>query len=246
MTTKNATSLLPRSLDEGQSDTNLADRLHVLFFGAIGWPWLLKGLSGGCPEDKQRLLAHLDLPPTALPNLGSWKADTAFLDTIVATIETLRPRTVVELGAGASTLVTARALERNGAGRLISFDQHEDFVRATAAWLTEYRLSADLRATRLVPSPGDWPGLWYDVRSLVGPIDMLIVDGPPWTVHPYVRGAAESLFDRIPVGGVVLLDDGMRPGERVVARRWRARWPGFEFRLDRRGTKGTLIGTRLR
>lgn len=246
MTTKEATSLLPRALEGVVETAALSDRLHVLLFGAIGWPWLLKGLSGGRPEDKQALLRHLDLPETALPNLGSWKADVALLDTIVASIEALRPETVVELGAGASTLVAARALERNGGGRLISFDQHADFVKATAAWLAEHGLEADLRATRLLPAPGDWPGVWYDVRPLPERIDLLIVDGPPWTIHPYVRGAAESLFDLIPVGGMVLLDDGMRPGERVIARRWRQRWADFEFRLDKRGTKGTLIGTRLR
>lgn len=246
MTTKDATSLLPRALDGAAPTASISTRLHVMLFGAIGWPWLLKGLSGGRPEDKQALLARLQLPPDALPNLGSWKADTALLETIVEAIERLRPRTVVELGAGASTLVTAQALRLNGGGRLISFDQHADFVKATGIWLHEHGLSADLRATRLVPSPGDWPGLWYDVRPLPERIDLLIVDGPPWTIHPYVRGAAEAVFDRIPVGGMVLLDDGMRPGERVVARRWKARWPGFDFTLDKRGTKGTLIGTRLR
>ena len=76
-------------------------------------------------------------------------------------------------------------------------------------------------------------------------IDLLIIDGPPWAIHPFVRGAAETLFDRIPVGGTVLLDDAARPGERVVARRWRKRWPGFRFELDTRGTKGTLVGVRL-
>jgi hypothetical protein len=71
-----------------------------------------------------------------------------------------------------------------------------------------------------------------------------VIDGPPWTIHPYVRGAAESLFDRIAPGGVVMLDDGARPGERVVAARWRRRWPNFDFRLENSGTKGTLIGVR--
>jgi hypothetical protein len=48
------------------------------------------------------------------------------------------------------------------------------------------------------------------------------------------------------VGGTVMLDDAARPGERLVARRWRKRWPNFTFRLDKSGSKGTLIGTRLR
>ena len=246
MTTKNATGLLPRATGRRARRVPLSDRLHVLAFGAIGWPWLLKSLSGGRKADKRRLLARLGLPADALPNLGSWKADTALLHRIVDTVERLRPATVVELGAGASTLVTAKALALNGGGRLVSFDQHADFVEATRDWLAEHGLRADLHAAELAPAPGGWPGLWYDVHHLPDRIDLLIIDGPPWTMHPYVRGAAEVLFDRIPVGGVVLLDDAARPGERVVARRWRKAWPNFDFDLDTNGTKGTLVGVRLR
>ena len=243
MTSKYATGLLPRAQE--RLSRSLTDSLHVLAFGAIGWPWLLRSLSGGERREKRRLLARLGLPGNALPNLGSWKADTALLHRIVDSIERLRPRTVVELGAGASTLVAAKALALNGGGRLVSFDQHADFVEATGAWLAEHGLSADLRHAELAPAPGGWPGLWYELHHLPQRIDLLVIDGPPWTIHPFVRGAAETLFDRIPVGGMVLLDDAARPGERIVARRWRKRWPRFRFQLDRSGTKGTLIGTRI-
>ena len=53
----------------------------------------------------------MDLPHDALPNLGSWKADTYFLGHIVSAIEQLKPATVVELGCGASSLVMAEASE---------------------------------------------------------------------------------------------------------------------------------------
>ena len=242
MTTKYATGLLPRSLG---LDKSLSDRLHVMTFGAIGWPWLVRSLSGGRRCDKRALLDRLGLPHDALPNLGSWKADTALLARIVDTVERQRPATVVELGAGASTLVTAKALALNGGGRLVSFDQHGDFVEATRDWLAEHGLTADMHQAPLIGAPGDWPGLWYDVHHLPERIDLLVIDGPPWAIHPFVRGAAETLFDRVPVGGTVLLDDAARPGERVVAKRWRKRWPGFRFRLDTRGTKGTLVGERV-
>lgn len=244
MTTRYATGLLPRA--QHGMKRRLSDRLAVLAFGAVSWPWLLQALSGGTRLDKRRLLARLKLPGNALPHLGSWKADTAFLHRIVDTVEALRPRAVVELGAGASTLIAAKALALNGGGRLVSFDQHDDFVEATRVWLGEHGLRADLYAAPLTAAPGGWPGLWYDLRHLPETIDLLIIDGPPWTLHPLVRGAADSLFDRLPVGGKVLLDDAARPGERLVARRWRKRWPNFRFEFDRSGTKGILIGERLR
>jgi hypothetical protein len=40
----------------------------------------------------------------------------------------------------------------------------------------------------------------------------------------------------------VLLDDAARPGERVVARRWRKEQRNMDFTLDSKGAKGTLLG----
>ena len=246
MTTREATGLLPRAQADAIAGyaTSAVDWAHILFFGAIGWPWLLRSLSGGTRAEKLRLLARLELPEDALPNLGSWKADTALLHHIVDTIEARRPAQVVELGAGASSLVTARALQLHGGGRLTSFDQHADFVSATHDWLRDHGLDADMRHAPLAPAPRDWPGLWYRLDQIPERIDLLVIDGPPWTNHPYVRGAAEMLFDRIVPGGRVMLDDGARPGERIVAQRWRRRWPDFDFYIEVTGTKGTLIGER--
>lgn len=243
MTSREATGLWV------QTDRNirhsLFDKLAVCAYGAIQWPWLLRSLSGGRREDKYALLDRLGLPHDALPNLGSWKADTVFLAHICHAIESLRPKSVVELGCGASTFVIGKALMLNGGGRLRSFDQHPDFVTLTQNWLNDHQIAGELYHAPLGPAPVGWPGHWYQLDHLPPSIDLLVIDGPPWAIHPYVRGAAESLFDRVSIGGQILLDDAARPGERVVARRWRKRWPSFDFTLDHRGTKGTLIGTRL-
>lgn len=244
MTSREATPFLPLTAEDSGWERSASDWAHILAFGAIGWPWLLRGLHGGGKAEKRALIERLGLAADALPNLGSWKADARFLTLLADHVLQARPQSVVELGAGATSLVIGRCLQMNGSGELVSFDQHGDFVAATGEWLRENGLSADLRYAPLGPPPGDWPGLWYQLAALPERIDLLVIDGPPWTTHPYVRGAAESLFDRIPSGGVVMLDDGARPGERVIAERWRRRWPDFAFRLDRRGAKGTLIGVR--
>lgn len=248
MTSREATSLLPRIGDTpvvgGSGARSLADWASVFAFGAIQWPWLLKSLYGGSLAAKHKLLDRLDLPYDALPNLGSWKADTGLLTLVVDHIAAHRPRLVVEFGTGASTLIIARALQKAGGGMLISFDQHADFVDATRDWLDEYGLQADLRAVPLRPGASHWPGLWYDHGPLPNNIDLMLIDGPPWTIHPLTRGSASCLFDHIAPGGTIMLDDAARPGERVVARRWRKAWPDFDFRLWKGGTKGTLIGTR--
>lgn len=249
MTSRETTSFLPLAhADDWQSgiERKLSERLTTIAFGAIQWPWLLRSLSGGSRAAKAALMERLGLSADALPNLGSWKADTGYLTLMVDQIERQRPQTVVELGAGASSLVVGRALQQHGGGRLTSLDQHSGFVEATRVWLREHGVDVDLRAVPLVPAPAGWPGIWYDASQVPEQIDLLLIDGPPWTIHPFVRGAAEVLFDRMPVGGTIMLDDAARPGERIVAARWRRRWPDFRFDLVNRGTKGTLIGTRLR
>ena len=245
MTSRESTSILSLK-EDAAPPKSLSDRLHVLAFGAIGWPWLLKSLYGGSQKARAALVARLGLAPDALPNLGSWKADVGFLNLIVDHVLEHKPETVVELGAGASSLVLSRALQINGSGSLHSYDQHKEFCGATQQWLRDNGLDADIRHAPLVEAPGGWPGRWYDMENVPQSIDLLVIDGPPWAIHPYVRGAAETLFDRMPVGGIVLLDDAARPGERVVARRWRRNWPNFEFKLVHAGSKGTLIGRRLR
>lgn len=242
MTSRETTQLLARPDIYDALPRPTRERIEVLAFGALQWPWLLRSLWGGRKADKAALLGRLDLAEDALPHLGSWKADTRFLTHIVDAIEELRPATVVELGCGATSLVIAKALSKFGGGRLISYDQHQEFVAATANWLTSQGVAADLRHAPLGPPPGDWPGLWYQLSDLPSDIGLLVIDGPPWALHPLVRGAAESIFPRLAGGAMILLDDAARPGERIVARRWRKRWPGIDFIFDRSGTKGTLIG----
>ncbi|GGE89738.1 class I SAM-dependent methyltransferase [Sphingomonas prati] len=211
--------------------------------GAVGWPWLLKSLGDGGPMARAALLARTGLDDDALPDLGSWRADADFLNIIATEILERRPRTVVELGGGTSTLVAAHCLEKIGGGRLVSIDGSEPFADATREMVHARGLEAEVRAAPLDYQENGWPGAWYAPVPLPDRIDLLIVDGPPWFLHPMVRGAAATLFDRIPSGGTVLLDDAARPGERLVARRWKREWPDFTFHRVT-NTAGTLIGRR--
>ncbi len=216
----------------------------VMLFGAIGWPWLLRSRSGGGAAARADLLRLIELPDHALPaRLGGWRGDALFLGHLAGIVLRDRPAQVIELGGGTTTLVIAQALHLAGGGRLTSIDGDRGFADETRALLAAQGLSADVRAVPLATPPGGWPGEWYDHGPLPDVIDLLVVDGPPWALHPLVRGAAASLFDRIPIGGRVMLDDAARPGERLVARRWARAWPGFTWhRLA--GPAGTLVGTR--
>ncbi len=243
MTSRHATPIRAREL-EAPIARRLSDWAALFAFGSVQWPWLLKSLYGGSKAQKAALITRLQLLDDALPALGSWKADAGLLHLIVDMIGAHQPDIVVELGAGASSLVAAQALAKLGLnGRLISYDQHADFVGAVRAWLADHGLTGDIRHAPLLAPNGQWDALWYDLHGLPDRIDMLLIDGPPWALGPTIRGGAERLFSRIPVGGVVILDDAARPGERLVARRWRRDWPDFDWSY-RAGGKGTLVGVR--
>jgi predicted O-methyltransferase YrrM len=245
LTTKHSTGFLPKNAQDPNRSRRTAGELATLLaFGAIQWPWLLKSLYGGTLAQKNAVLARVDLPPDALPHLGSWKADTYLLHRIVDEIEQHRPSVVMELGSGASSLIIASALRKHGDGTLHSFDQHAPFAAEMQGWLAEHGLAAVFHHAPLVRQSNGWPAAWYALADVPPAIDLLIIDGPPWTVHPMVRGAAETLFDRIAPGGVVMLDDAARPGERVVAGRWRRDCPQFDFTYEGKGSKGLLIGRR--
>lgn len=245
MTTKLLTGLLSKPVEpSAEARCTPGERAFQIAFGAVQWPWLLRSLRGGTKAQKRALLARLGLEADALPHLGSWKADTYLLHRIVDTIEAARPATVVELGSGATSLVIAKALAMHGEGQLHSYDQHAPFVAAMGDWLAEHDLAAAFHHAPLVQRDVRWPGLWYELSEVPGSIDLLVIDGPPWAVHPFARGMAERLFARIAPGGTVLLDDAARPGERYVARRWKKNWPDFTFHYEGGGTKGLLVGRR--
>lgn len=62
---------------------------------------------------------------------------------------------------------------------------------------------------------------------------------------PNISAMGDHLLDRIAKGRAILLNDSARPGERLVARRWRKRRPEFEFWRVKGGAKGALIGRRV-
>lgn len=243
MTSRETTGFMPKD-HEADAHVGWADRVAFALFAPFTAPFLLKSLRGGSKDEKARLLERLGLPDDALPNLGSWKADTGLLHLIVDHILANKPQRTVEFGCGASSLVIAAALKKAGCPPHTSFDQHAEFVVKTKEWLAEHGLEADLRHAALQPIDDEWPGLFYDTGPLEDGIDLMIIDGPPWTIHPMTRGGAERTFRYLAPGATIMLDDAARPGERLVARRWRKKHPEIDFHLWKGGEKGTLVGRR--
>lgn len=185
------------------------------------------------------LTEHLQ-PRCALPPLTRWAATPQLAAELVARVEAVRPAVVLEAGSGASTLVVAYALERLGAGRVVSLEAEADYAEATRALLARHGLAhrarvlhAPLRDVTLDGTTWRWydPAVLADALADVDAVDLLVVDGPPRETQRLARWPALPLLaDCLAPHAVVVLDDADRPDERAVVERWRAAWPAFAVR----------------
>lgn len=139
-------------------------------------------------------------------------------------------KTVVELGAGISTVYLGKVLEASG-GCLISIESNPDWAAVVRRLLTNAGINDAVRIAcaplEISPHCLD-KGPWYShdavLRAVSGRcIDALIVDGPP----AYKRGSHLARFPAVPVLKdyladccAIFLDDIDRAGERRVARAW--------------------------
>jgi predicted O-methyltransferase YrrM len=139
-------------------------------------------------------------------------------------VESFRCTSLLEFGAGRSSLVLASALDAIGGGRLTSIEHQTEFV--ADAWSTIGRFaSVD---ARLVPAglARRWSrqGLMHFYtgveEALVArrPFDFVFIDGPPGYL-----GRDATLLEAAPhlaPGCLILLDDAARPAEQTAVRRW--------------------------
>ncbi|MHB9881021.1 O-methyltransferase [Pacificimonas sp. ICDLI1SI03] len=196
-------------------------------------------------EGRAYLHGLLQWDQNMLPPLGGWAASADMLIVLAETMLANRPQRIVEFGSGVTTLVLLRCIELNRTGHLTSFDNDAHFagvVERRAARLG-YSHRVDVVALKDA-DPLGWPGRWYDHPPFQPGIDLIVIDGPPVLNHEQTRGGAESTFAALSPGGVILLDDANRWGERAIADRWRREHPGIRFDyLDLE--KGLLIGHKV-
>ena len=144
-----------------------------------------------------------------------------------------RPRSVLEFGAGSSSVVAAHALSLIGGGRLTSLEAQPEWCAGRWAQVERYpTVDARLVGSGLaliVDRHG--PRYRYSAAAdaLPGraPYDFVLVDGPPWF---YGRdGALHSAIAHLAPGAVIVLDDAARAGERRTVARWLGAFPGLRL-----------------
>jgi predicted O-methyltransferase YrrM len=165
------------------------------------------------------------LPRAPMPSSGQWALNPTDLLALLHLIEQRRPRLVLELGSGTSTVWIAYALERIG-GRLISLDHDPGYAEQTRTMLRAHGLTGVAEVRDAPLSPVEVRGAdfdWYAAAALTGVdgVDLLLVDGPPGSTGPMSRyPALDMLRGKLSRHATVVLDDISRDDEQETLRRW--------------------------
>jgi len=165
-------------------------------------------------------------PPRApMPSSGGFALNPTDLLDLLHLVRTRRPKLVLELGSGTSTVWLAYALEKSG-GRLVSLDHDPGYAEKTRAMLAAHGLTevAEVRDAPLRPVLLDGRSFpWYDTDALtdVRAVDLLLIDGPPEKTGPDARyPAMRVLEDKLADAATVVFDDAHRHDEQAALRRW--------------------------
>lgn len=140
---------------------------------------------------------------------------------------------VLELGAGASSVVLAQALRVSGGGRLTSIEQDPSWCTDQWAAVTVTpNIDAHLEVAVLVfrlrdPFPCHVYATAQQTVAERGPYDLVFVDAPQ---RYYGRdGTLPLVAGSLRPGALLVLDDAGRRGERSAIRRWLQTYVGLEL-----------------
>ena len=188
-------------------------------------------------EAFQQLISLLKFTAPIPPTRG-WVASPDLLLTMVDVVRTHKPRLVVELGSGVSTLVIAKA----GARKLISIDNSDEFATKTRSMLKEHGVrGVEVRVAPLTPHISGVD--WYDTSKLsdIKGIDLLFIDGPPGSNNLDARNPAlPELLERLSPKAVIIMDDINRPAERELAEAFAKALPNHILTIHQH-EKGTAV-----
>lgn len=170
-----------------------------------------------------------------LPTRG-WHLRAEALRLLADIVAETRPRLVLELGCGSSTVVLARQCAGlGGEARVVSVEERPLFAARTSRVLRRHDLHDRVS---FVVSPvvrtsiGRWSGFCYEMAeagiasAMAGSrAELVLIDGPmsAWTMRGDCRYGTLPLIRRwLADGAIVLVDDANRRQERGIIERWTA------------------------
>lgn len=172
-------------------------------------------------------------PRLPLPAMRSWAVSPDLAQYLIEHIDQYKPKVILEIGCGVSTLVNAYCCEKNGRGKVISIDSEAEYAKTFEEKVVRHGLGehSDIIVSDFKNfdfSGGKWK--WYDIDFDALPmIDLLFVDAPYYHLQSNARYPALPLLaDKIQPGGFVLLDDASRKDIRWVLNEWKKEFPKWK------------------
>lgn len=199
-------------------------------------------------SETQQVEALLQLLPTLkprwlMPSLGRWAIDARAMLHLRQLIQDHRPRRILELGSGTSTIWLGYIAEQTGAS-VVSIEHDEKFRQRTDYFLGKHKLRKVVSTVHAPLSPlrlDDVEYHWYDLEAFdsMQDIDLLLIDGPVGTTNRWARyPAIPVLWNRLADDAIVALDDASRPDESESVENWAK---NFEIKPIQQGASGLAI-----
>lgn len=146
--------------------------------------------------------------------MSGWELRQDTIEDLVARLDELEPRVIVELGSGRSTLYIARWANEHGA-RFVSLEHKEVFAEETRGICRD--VSVDLRCVPLVDG--------FYQTDLPHEIDFALIDGPPGLYGVGRMNTFPSLEPYLAPEFEVWLDDASRGHEQECVKAWSDTYP---------------------
>ncbi|MBB4804744.1 putative O-methyltransferase YrrM [Chryseobacterium defluvii] len=186
-------------------------------------------------------------PILPFPNTRNWVSSPDFLAVIVKNVLLKRPKVIVELGSGVSSLYGGYLLKQHHIeGKLYSVDHEIDYTKKAINLVKDHQLNdfvEVLHCPLVRQNINDHSWTWYDIDNIkLNEIDFLIIDGPPTNEVYNARYPAIPMFYKyLDSGAIILVDDYDRKGETEMVKKWLAEYPDLVFVEKLYTEKGTAV-----
>jgi len=167
-------------------------------------------------------------PHIPLPRLSGWALEPETAGFLVRLITREKPKLIVEIGSGVSTLLMAYALKEREGCVIHSFDTNNRYAEKTRKLLKAHDLS-DRAEVHYVPLEHieieEWEGSWLSSADFDfidnNSIDILLVDGPPREICYHARYPAVPILEKkLGPGAIIVVDDTDCPEQAEIVRLW--------------------------
>lgn len=183
----------------------------------------------------------LDLSP------GGWSIDKNVTEALITISRQVRASTVVEVGAGYSTLVFYLFLLNSEKDfELRSIEENVDWFNipeSLKTWVSKEKLNFEVGDIKFTLS---YFGIHakYDLRNdlfFKNKIDLVFIDGPQYYFGR--EGGLDHIYENLETGCLIILDDAERYTEKCVIYKWLLVYEGLEliYLNDHFGDKGLAV-----